>query len=1050
MKIERVFIESFGHFRRTELELGPGLNCIYGENGAGKSTLLGFIRAVLFGFERKKDHPQRYEPEDGAMGGELKLATPQGGLWVRRGKSQRLEGELTVRGPGGEPVASSRLSDALHGVSRELFYEVFAFGLTELSDFDKLSEQGTVSEALFAAGTQGAQRLPLARDTLERSLSDLYTPRGNKRLNQALHRLAELRAQSAAVGNRPEQYGSKTERLEAVALELARVEVEEGRALEELNRLRALNDALPDLARFRELEVEQRGLRADFDAFPLEAVARFLEARHRAYQATTELQKVAAAEASIESQRAGLEAAWDTRACEAALAVWNGRTELRRGLLARRAAALARERQVQAALRELGLEVGGGWLLGLDLGAEARAQLQQIREELNSAESAEAQSLAAAEALSPELERLEIRLQDCEVALGGPPALEQDELARVERALGEANAIQEAQQRLTEKLASVSAERGGVGFALEGPPAPLISRRDAGVVLGVLVLAAGCALAVLQGNALRAAALCLALVTALVVWAYSKVTRAHRRAVAEHASRIALSAAANRETQARLGNLEAEWQLLGAALVQALRGAGLPGTAKRDDVGRRGAELAVLRAQTMERDRQRALRIELNRDLKTLSERQGRCFEVARAAAQRGEGARGKRGLWCRERSLPEGLGTEALSELVTELQTLRERLHDLHAETLAREGDIATCAVGDGQVLAAGQGLGVVFADAEAGAVELAARVRRAHEEKARSERLLGDGRELAVQRATLERTVADAKRVCGQLLSSARCADEDELRRAEAEVSRARNHTQELRDVRHRLSALLRGDVNGALARLEALGGEGALGNLITELERAAQTLKTARLAAMDERAALRHQVELWERDRELSEIRMEEEAVAASAVTLARRYAVDVLARELLVRARERYETHRQPEVIRRASSFFHRLTRGAYARVFAVAGEAGALKVHDVTGASFPAEKLSRGTREQLFLAFRLALVEELSATRGPLPLILDDVLVNFDAERIRATLAVLKELSQRHQILALTCHPAMRDAFAEAGAKVHALTGRGPQPILQLA
>ena len=58
------------------------------------------------------------------------------------------------------------------------------------------------------------------------------------------------------------------------------------------------------------------------------------------------------------------------------------------------------------------------------------------------------------------------------------------------------------------------------------------------------------------------------------------------------------------------------------------------------------------------------------------------------------------------------------------------------------------------------------------------------------------------------------------------------------------------------------------------------------------------------------------------------------------------------------------------------------------------------VDDEQGHSLPVSALSRGTREQLFLAVRLAAVEELSQKGVSLPMILDDVFVNFDAGLIR--------------------------------------------------
>jgi uncharacterized protein YhaN len=71
-------------------------------------------------------------------------------------------------------------------------------------------------------------------------------------------------------------------------------------------------------------------------------------------------------------------------------------------------------------------------------------------------------------------------------------------------------------------------------------------------------------------------------------------------------------------------------------------------------------------------------------------------------------------------------------------------------------------------------------------------------------------------------------------------------------------------------------------------------------------------------------------------------------------------------------------------------------------------------------------LSRGTAEQLYLSMRFALAEEY-AGRAVLPLIMDDILVNFDEQRMESCLQVIKELSQRHQILLFTCHTHVRDA-----------------------
>ena len=64
-------------------------------------------------------------------------------------------------------------------------------------------------------------------------------------------------------------------------------------------------------------------------------------------------------------------------------------------------------------------------------------------------------------------------------------------------------------------------------------------------------------------------------------------------------------------------------------------------------------------------------------------------------------------------------------------------------------------------------------------------------------------------------------------------------------------------------------------------------------------------------------------------------------------------------------------------------------------------------------------LSCATREQVFLAARLAMMDMLWPEGGP-PLLLDDPLVNFDGERRQAALAAIKSASKTHQVILFTC------------------------------
>jgi len=69
---------------------------------------------------------------------------------------------------------------------------------------------------------------------------------------------------------------------------------------------------------------------------------------------------------------------------------------------------------------------------------------------------------------------------------------------------------------------------------------------------------------------------------------------------------------------------------------------------------------------------------------------------------------------------------------------------------------------------------------------------------------------------------------------------------------------------------------------------------------------------------------------------------------------------------------------------------------------------------------PDKALSHGTRDQLYLAARMALVRIISQDRRPV-LILDEPFLTFDSERREKALEILKQYSANYQIFVLTCH-----------------------------
>ncbi|QDU07010.1 DUF4332 domain-containing protein [Gimesia aquarii] len=136
--------------------------------------------------------------------------------------------------------------------------------------------------------------------------------------------------------------------------------------------------------------------------------------------------------------------------------------------------------------------------------------------------------------------------------------------------------------------------------------------------------------------------------------------------------------------------------------------------------------------------------------------------------------------------------------------------------------------------------------------------------------------------------------------------------------------------------------------------------------------------------------------------------------------------------LSKLRSEYERNCQPETLAIASEYLSQLTNGKYKNIWTPLGEQFP-KIDDQQGQTLTVSKLSSGTREQLFLAIRLAMVERFRNNGVELPMILDDVLVNFDQSRTVAAIETLNTVAKKgQQFLLFTCHLHLARLFEEHG------------------
>lgn len=215
-------------------------------------------------------------------------------------------------------------------------------------------------------------------------------------------------------------------------------------------------------------------------------------------------------------------------------------------------------------------------------------------------------------------------------------------------------------------------------------------------------------------------------------------------------------------------------------------------------------------------------------------------------------------------------------------------------------------------------------------------------------------------------------------------------------------------------------------------ARGDEGELAEKEELLRHKLETLQDEVEKRASQKGRLESQIEELKTDERLAE---EVQAFAEEKEELnrlARRYAVLVLAGHLLGQTRKIYEEKRQPAVLREAGAYFAQMTGGRYTGLVAPLGER-TLYVKDRGERRWPLHHLSQGTKEQLYLALRLAFIKVFDQ-RVRLPLFLDDPLVNCDEERLYGILRGLATISDSHQVILFTCHlhilQAAEDVFRE--------------------
>jgi uncharacterized protein YhaN len=301
----------------------------------------------------------------------------------------------------------------------------------------------------------------------------------------------------------------------------------------------------------------------------------------------------------------------------------------------------------------------------------------------------------------------------------------------------------------------------------------------------------------------------------------------------------------------------------------------------------------------------------------------------------------------------------------------------------------------------------------------------------------------QLAKQAAGIERSIEKVERSHAAFLADLACESDQHLLEQLDAKHRFQKHEEELANLTQRIQEMVSGTVpmdqitrmldGGGIDELEKR--REAIGQRTAQAKQRVDQLHQRQGELTQEMKTLAGQNRLAEAKLELVCIENQIKACAAHWQSLA-------TTTHLLDKVCEVYETERQPETLREASGFLNQLTEGKYVRIWTPLGK-NQLRVDNRSGQSLPLEVLSRGTREAVFISLRLSLAAAYSRRGVVVPLVLDDVLVNFDTIRAESAARVLRDFaSLGHQVIMFTCHEHIMKIFDKIGVQVRVLPNQG--------
>ena len=1037
MKIDDIYIDGFGQFNQFSVEdLNPGLTIFSGANEAGKSTLLAFIRCVLFGFSSARSGTNLYPPlYGGKHGGRLVMTTDSDERCVIERYVER-GGGVKVTLQDGSMGGADELSKLLGYADQTIFENVYAFGLSELQKFESLNND-SIRDKLYSVGAGlGSVSISDVQKHLRNQYEGLYKKQGRKPpINKLFSDMNQLDSTINDLEKDQSKYDSLHRDLETKSALIEQLKNEHLDIEKNLNHVNDIISIWDDWINLQDSKADLEDLpRLDLELeiFPengLNDLERILE-------------KIGESDNSISSINEDM----NKNEIETGTVVLNEELLQQKDVIFDLGNGIGKYRSEceslplqnnkltddQSDFHDMLSELGPQWdeekldrfdrsIPARETVIKKRKAIEEIETEITEIQHESMQVNRDIENKNREIEDIDEKLQQCDIQTNN------DE---VEQGLDAIRKLRSKHHNLNEKQFELKGIKKEEEFFNKIQPTltPITTEQKTPIwpaSLIVVVGVVGLIHSYFINQLLFGVTMFIVLIATAVVYFVSiRKDRSDIDDALDNSDTSNENLQQNKESPSLKQQLETEIESLNKEMLTHAQSVGfneipLPDMLdqKYDTLQNITAKLNII--SDIQVTQQKLLKDKTKLYEQLIEINGKKADEEAKLSTMRQEWKN-----WLSEYDLDTNLSPESILEIFSTIKTCYEKqkmIKTLKSQIGSNEESIQNY---EDQIVSV-----LEQCDRNRSGVSLDRELEKLRDDveieqknKEYLERLGTDKKILVAKLKSADAKCNSLEKQLLDLLTSGSSKDESEFRKNAAIWDE---------------SVRLIGEIKNANNQIRRISGDGEpydkfiselkvadinkLKSDIQEFEDNLATLDSDISDNTDERGRIREQLEQLEYRDEGSMLRMEKEVLKEDLHKKSRDWASYILAQEVLKKAIKVYEKESQPAVIVEAQSFFSSITDGRYKRIYSPVSSSD-IFVEDSDGRKKETFQLSKGTAEQLYLALRFGFIKELGKHSERLPIIFDDILVNFDPVRSMNAGNTIKQLATTNQILYFTCHP----------------------------